>query len=185
MKIDVTKIEGYNEMTPEDKVKALEALELEETNDSKLKEALNKASAEASKYKKELRDKQSEAERLEAERKEADERKDAELAELKREKAIAEHKANFLKVGYSDELATESANAIADGDYSKIFTNLGVFLSEKEKTIKEDLLKSTPKPAGGDSNQNVTKEQFNSMSYSDRAKLYETNKELYDSLKGD
>lgn len=179
------KIDGYDKMTAEEKLQALEALELEEQDDSKWKELINKASAEASKYKKELREKQSEAERLEAERKEAEAKKDAELEALRREKLIAEHKANFLKVGYTEKSAEESANAIADGDYAKIFNNLSNFIAEKEKTIREDLLKSTPKPAGGDSGQSVTKEQFDKMSYGEKVKLYETNKELYDSLKGE
>ena len=184
MKIDVTKIEGYENMSAEEKLAALEGFEIEDS-DTRLKDALNKATAEASKYKKELREKQTEQERLDAERKEEMEKRDAQLAELLREKTVAEHKANFLKVGYSEELADESAKAIADGDYAKIFNNLGVFLTEKEKTIKEELLKQTPKPSGGFPNQEITKEQFEKMSYGEKAKLYETNKALYDSLKGE
>ena len=180
------KIEGYESMTAEEKLSALEAYEIEEkSDDSKLKEALNKATAEASKYKKELREKQTETERLEAERKEEIEKKEAQLAELLKEKTVAEHKANFLKVGYSDELANESAEAIANGDYGKVFSNLGTFLTEKEKTIKEDLLKKTPKPTGGNSTLEVTKEQFNKMSYGDMMKLREENESLYESLKGE
>ena len=57
MKIDVSKISGYAEMSAEEKVKALEAFESEEkqTKDSdeviKLKEALNKATSEAAQNK--------------------------------------------------------------------------------------------------------------------------------------
>ena len=64
------KIEGYESMSAEEKLAALEQLEIEEHDDSKLKKALNDATAEASKYKKELKEKMSEAERLETERKE-------------------------------------------------------------------------------------------------------------------
>lgn len=186
MKIDTTKIEGYESMSAEDKLKALEAFEFsEEKDDSKLKEALNKATAEASKYKKELREKQTEQERLEAERKEADEKKDAELAELRKDKLIAEHKANFLKVGYSEELAEKSATAIADGDFKTIFDNLTEFLTSKEKAIKEELIKATPKPRTNNSTEIVTKEMFDKMSFAEKNKLYTENKALYEQLKGD
>ena len=55
------KIEGYENMSAEEKLKALEGFEVEEPNTSevtKLKEALNKASSEASNYKKQLKEKQ-------------------------------------------------------------------------------------------------------------------------------
>lgn len=184
MKI-TNKIEGYENMSAEEKLKALEELDFEEPNDSKWKEVANKASAEASKYKKELRERQTEQERLEAERKEENEKRDAELAMLRKEKTLAVHKANFLKVGYSEEMANESAEAMVNGDYAKLFSNLGAFLEDKEKTIKEDLLKQTPKPQGGSTSPEITKEQFKTMSYGEMKKLQETNPTLYDSLKGE
>lgn len=187
MKIDVTKIEGYESMSAEDKLKALEEYEFDENpkDENKWKELVNKATAEASKYKKELREKQTEAERIEAERKEIEAKKDAELEELRREKLVAEHKANFLKVGYSEELAGESATAIANGDFQTIFTNLTTFLTEKEKAIKEELVKSTPKPRTNSSNEIVTKEMFDNMTLAERNKLFTENKALYEQLKGD
>ena len=186
MKIDVTKIEGYESMSDEEKLKALQEYEFEETpkDESKWKELVNKATAEASKYKKELREKQTEQERLDAERKEADEKRDAELAELRKEKTVAEHKANFLKVGYSEELATESATAIADGDFKTIFDNLTKFLGEKEKAIKDDLIKKTPTPRTNNSTEIVTKEQFDKMTFNEKNKLYSENKALYEQLIG-
>ena len=188
MKIDTTKIEGYADMSAEDKLKALEAFEFDDSDDEKrkLKESLNKSNAEAKKYKDELRAKQSEEEKREAERKEADEKREAQLQELLKEKAIAEHKANFLKEGYTEELAETSAKALVDGDFKTMFANLGTFLTEKEKKVKEELLKKTPKPnKGGDGKPEITKEQFENMTFQERNKLYMENKELYESLKGE
>lgn len=186
MKIDTTQIENYDTMSAEEKLAALEGYEFEEpTQDNKWKEAVNKATAEAAKYKKELREKQSEAERLEAERKEEAEKKDAMLKELLREKTLAEHKANFLKEGYGEELANQSATALADGDFKTLFSNLNTFLVEREKTIKEDLMKKTPTPKSGNETKDITKEQFNKMSFTERNKLYMENQELYESLKGE
>lgn len=176
------KIDGYNEMTAEEKLKALEALEVED--DSKLKNALNKATSEAAEYKKQLREKQSEQERIEAERKEKEAEKDKRLAELEREKTIMENKANFLRVGYSEELAESSAIAIADNDSKTVFDNLKTFVSERDKEQMANALKNTPKPTGGTGETKaITKEEFSKMDYSARNKLFTDNPDLYNSLK--
>lgn len=188
MKIDTTKIEGYADMSAEDKLKALEAFEFDDSSDEnrKLRESLNKSNAEAKKYKDELRAKQSEEEKREAERKEAEAKREAQLQELLKEKAIAEHKANFLEKGYTEELAETSAKALVDGDFKTMFANLGTFLTEKEKKVKEELLKNTPKPnKSGDGKPEITKEQFENMTFQERNKLYMENQELYESLKGE
>ena len=77
-KIDVSKIEGYSEMSAEDKLKALEAYEFEtpapkeSEETTRLKAALSKANSESAEWKRQLREKQTESERAEAERKERD-----------------------------------------------------------------------------------------------------------------
>lgn len=187
MKIDVTKIEGYEAMTAEEKLKALEGYEFEEkpTDDKKWKDAVDKATAEAAKYKKELREKQTEQERLEAERAEKDKEKDEMLASLIKEKSLAEQKSNFLKVGYSEELADKSAKAIVDGDYKTVFANLGTFISERDKKKEAELLDKTKRPNGGSNASTVTKEQFENMSFTERNNLYNDNPDLYHELKGE
>lgn len=181
------KIEGYESMSAEEKLKALEELEVEEPkDDSKLKEALNKATAEASQYKKQLKEKMSEQERLEAERKEKEAEREKLLNDLMKEKTIAEHKANFLKAGYTEELANTSASALADGDFKTVFDNLGTFISERDKQAQVKALDSTPRPTSGSAATEVTKEQFEKMSFTERNKLYSENRQLYESLlKGD
>lgn len=187
MKIDVTKIEGYENMTAEEKLAALENFDIEEkpNDESKWKSALDKATAEAAKYKKELREKQTESERLEAERAEKDKAREEMLASLMKEKALAEQKSNFLKVGYSEELADNSAKAIVDGDYKTVFANLGTFISERDKKKEAELLDKTKRPNGGSGTSTVTKEQFDKMSFSERNNLYNDNPDLYHELKGE
>lgn len=181
------KIENYDSLTPEEKIKALEDLEINDSNDevAKLKQALNKASSEAANYKKELREKQTEQERLEAERKEEVEKKDELLKSLMKEKSVAEYQAKFLKQGYNEELAMKSAIALADGDFNSVFEGMSSFLAERESAIKENLLNSTPAPRGGHAALEVTKEQFDSMSIKERTELYESDKDLYEKLKGE
>ena len=183
MKIDVTKIEGYENMSTEEKLKALENLELEDSKDDKWKAAVDKATSEAAKYKKELRELQSEEQRKEAERKEKEEKTEAQLQELLREKTKAEHKSNFLRVGYNEDMAESSANAIVDGDFKTLFANLGSFIEERDKKLKSELLDKTQRPKTSPGAQVVTKEQFKAMSLSEMNKLYNENPELYKSLK--
>ena len=160
--------------------------------DTKLKEALNKATAEASEYKKKLKAKEdelnsklSEDERIEKERKEKEEEREALLEKLLKDKTVAEHKANFLKAGYDDELADKSASALADGDFKTVFDNLGKFISDRDKQAKVKAMDSAKRPEGGSATQ-VTKAQFDKMTLAEKSKLRETDKELYDSLlKGD
>ena len=181
------KIEGYDSMSAEEKLKAIEELEIAESKDNsdevfKLKEALNKASSDVSNYKKQLREKQSEQERLETERKEKENEREELLNKLLKEKSVAENKAEFLKHGYADDLATHSAEALVSGDFKSVFDDLGKFISNRDKETEVRLMDSTKKPAIGSVTPEVTKEQFSKMGIAERTKLYESNKELYDTL---
>jgi len=184
-----SKIEGYESMSAEEKLKALEALEVDDTSESKLKKLLNDANSEASEYKKKLKAKEEELnskltedERKEKERAEKEAEREAMLNQLLKEKTVAEHKANFLKVGYDEESATKSANAIADGDFATLFDNLSTFISNRDKEMKVKLMDSTPKPSAGGSAPTITKEQYNKMSIAERTKLANEDHELYVAL---
>ena len=155
MKIDVTKIEGYAEMTPEEKLAALESYEFaeEKTDDSeevrKLKESLSKSNSEAASWKKQFREKQTEAERTESERKEREQKLEEELATFRKEKTIAEYNAQCLKAGYDSELASATAKAMADGDFGTVFSNLETFIDNRTKQIQAEALKSQPSLSSG------------------------------------
>lgn len=188
------RIEGYDTLSAEDKLKALEELDIEDNSADyqKLKEAFNKTSSEVADYKKKLKEKTeelnsklSEDEIKEKERKEAEAEREALLEKLLKEKTVAEHKANFLKQGYDEELANTSATALADGDFKTVFDNLGKFISERDKQAKIKLLDKTPLPKAGGVSSEITKEQFNKMSFSERNELYQKDKNLYEALKGD
>lgn len=182
MRIDANKIDGFNTLSPEDQVKALLGYDFEVEDTTKLKNALNKATAEASEYKKALREKQTEQERIEEERKAKEAEREELLKSLMRDKTIADNKAQFLSVGYSDELAKKSAEAMADGNMGEIFSGFKTFLEERDKSIKAELLKGTPAPKGGSEDTTITKEQFNKMGYAERAKLYVEHPETYKTL---
>ena len=146
-----SRIEGYETLTAEEKLAKLEALEIEEPKDNsseikKYKELIDKASSEASSWKKKYNEKLTEAEKNELERKEKDEALREELNTLRKEKEISVLEANYLSLGYSKELANDTANAVYSGDTSKAFENQRTFLAEREARLKEEILKNTPKP---------------------------------------
>lgn len=189
MKIDVSNIENFDSMSDEEKLSALMNFEFEDkapTGDDeilKYKTLMQKANAQASEYKKALREKQTEQERLDAERAEKEAEREALLKSLMREKDVSVQKASFLSHGFSDELSVSTAEAILDGDFDTFHKNLKSFLDNKEKELRADILKATPKPvSGNEGGSTVTKEQFNDMSYEEKAKLFNENKSLYDEL---
>ena len=115
MRIDTARIENYETMSAEDKLKALEEYEFEtpapKENDevTKLKAALSKANSDAAEWKRQFREKQTEAERAEAERKEREAAVEDELRTLRRDKSVSGYVAQYLALGYTQELALKAA----------------------------------------------------------------------------
>lgn len=150
-KIDTSKIEGYAEMTPEQKLAALEGFEYEDNAAEleKQKNALSKANSEAAEWKRkhnallstEEKKKQEDAEKLA--------QMEQELADLRKGKTVSEYKAKFAAQGYDEALAEETAKALADGDSAKVFANQSKFLEDYAKKVKADAIKKTPKPGAG------------------------------------
>lgn len=158
-------------------------LERLRTENGKLKNAQSNASADASKYKKELQARMSEQERAAAETKELIESLKAENAMMKRNQTLAEQRAGFLGLGFSTDLAAQAAEATADNNFASLMTTMQKFIIEHDKALQADALRSTPRPGAGATEQpTVTPEQFAKMKYVDRVKLYEEQPELYQEL---
>lgn len=155
MKIDTTKITGYNEMSAEDKLKALEEFEFEapkpaSTDEAeKLKAALSKANSEAAEFKRALREKQTEQERAEAERAEREKAVEEELRGLRRDKTVSGFVAQCLALGYDKDLALRAAEAMADNDAATIFECQQTFLEEKKKELEAAALNQQPTITSG------------------------------------
>lgn len=189
MKVDVTKIEGYADMTPEEKLKALEGYEFEDPDMSEFvsKKTFDKTASELAKKKKELADKLTEDEARQLADKENLEAMQKELAELRRERQIAENKAKYLGLGYSEELAADTAKALSDGDMDKVFKNQKAHLESYEKAIKDQLIGGTARQKGGAENPDggvMTKEKLKAMSFKDREVWATANPEEYKKLYG-
>lgn len=150
-KIDTTAIEGYSEMTPEQKLAALEAFEYEDNAEAlkKYKGLVDKSSSEAADLKRKYNALLSEDERQKQENAEELETLRNQVAEMQKEKTIAGHKARFLALGYAESLAEETAAALVNGEAEKVFSNQKKFLEAHDKAFEADLLKNTPRPQAG------------------------------------
>lgn len=184
--IDTSKIEGYAEMSAEDKVKALEAYVISDPDYSGYvkKDTFDKTASELAKVKKDLQARMTEEEKAKAEA-EAELQKYKEQAEsLQREKNIAENKAKFISLGYDDALAQETAEALEKGDYSTVFKNQQTVIENVKKIAKGEANASVTPPNGkaGEGDKTITKEQFEKMSVAEMTELYQTNPELYEKL---
>lgn len=178
MKIDTSKIEGYEAMTDEDKVRALESYDFE---DVVAKKVFDDAAREASEYKKKWKATLTEKEKLEVE--EAEKRKEMEdrLKQLEDEKQMAEYTAKFVGLGYDNDLAAETAQALLDGDMDKVFSNQQKFAEAKETELKKELLEKTPKPPAGD-DKKMTKEEFSKLSLAEKNEFAMKNPDEYNEI---
>lgn len=185
MKIDTNKIPGYADMTAEEKLAALEAYETEDVSfdDYVRKDIYNKKASEAAELSKKLKAKMTEDEQIQAERAAQAEAIRAELEQLRKEKAISEHKASYIALGYDEKLAGETAQALVSGEMDKVFANQKRFIENVRKIERAEALASgSDKLPSGAGEVTVTREQFRAMGYTEKAKLFEENRELYESL---
>ena len=148
----------------------------------RLKNLLSKSNSEAADYKRQLKDRMTEEEVKAKEDAENREKLQKDYDALLRKVSISENKAKLLGLGYEDKLADETAEAMVNGELEKVFANQRKHLESVKKELRSELLKETPKPEGGNGHQTITKEDFAKMTYSERAKVYDENPEIYNQL---
>ena len=186
--LDTSKIEVYADMSAEDKVKALEALEIEDNSAEleRYKNATSKANSEAAEYKRQLK-------ALQEKTKEGSSDTEKQMADLKeqietlqREKTISERKASFLKVGMAEDIASKCSEAFTNGDSEGFFEAMGSFLTEHDKAFKAELLKSTPRPSGegGKTPPTMTLETFRKLSPAEKLQFANDFPDEYNKLYG-
>ena len=97
-KIDTSKIEGYAEMTPEQKLEALEGYEYEDHSEEleRQKAAVSKANGEAAEWKRKHTALLSEDEKKKQEDADKLASMEKELAELRKGKVVSDYKAKFV-----------------------------------------------------------------------------------------
>ena len=140
------------------------------TEYEKVKQANNKLASEAADFRKKYESKLTDDERAKEEQQKKDEEQAAKIKDLERKVLISDSKTSYLAQGYSDDLASEAAEAFADNDFAKLMEVQKKALEEHDKKLKADFLKQTPKPPGGTGSAVMTKAEFNKLSYPDKLK---------------
>lgn len=182
--LDTSKIEGYAEMSAEDKVAALEAYEISYEGYVK-KDVFDKASSDAAKWKKKFKDTQD----AETQAKEAEAEKLSTLQlkydELFNKYTLGENEKEFLSLGYEASLAKEAAEAMSANDTAKLFKIQKKHIDAVQKAARKEALQSTPAPAPGDSSVSITKADLRKMTMQERAQFSIEHPEEYRALYGD
>ena len=180
--------DAYQEgMSIEDIEKALEDIELPADNTdeiNRLKNALSKSNSESADYKRQLKEKMSAEELKAKEDAEKWEQIEKERDALLREKNISINKAKLLELGYEGSLADETAEAMVNGELDKVFAYQKKHLDSVEKKIRSEIQINTPKPDGGNSSNQITKEKLRGMSAQERYNFSVEHPEEYKQLYG-
>lgn len=162
-KLNTGLIEGFDNMSADQKLEALLGLDIPDEVDmskfvdagkyEKLKSANDKTSSELSTLKKQLSDRMTDEEKVKADAdasvKDLQEKYDA----LLKESTISKYVAKYVAQGYEAKLAQETAEALFNGDMDKVFSNGEKFRESILKTAKADALRDTPRPGAGDKGQ--------------------------------
>lgn len=168
------------EMTPEQWTARMAELI---ADNKRLKAAVDKATSDASNWKKKYTATQSDADRLNMEKAEEEARRKQEFEDLKKFKAVTEASDQYRRLGYSDEMAKSAAEAQFAGDFEELNRIQQTFQDELTKRIKADMMKSMPVPSiGNDDSVQMTKEQFNKLSYAEQVKLRREHPTVYEKL---
>lgn len=146
-KIDPSKIEGFDNLSADEKVAALlnQEIEVEQTEPAdvtRLKTSLSKANSEAAEYKRLLREKQTEAERAEAERAEKDREREELLKSLLEEKRVSTYKSQLMAAGVDPDTADLMAKSLPEGVQDEYFLATKSFLdNQRQKLLTESINK--------------------------------------------
>lgn len=189
MKIDTAKIEGYDSLTAEEKLKALEEYEFEvpaqkSDDNASLKKMLSDRNSEIKKLKDEIRSKMDENERKELERNEELEQLRQSVASYEKATKTASLKATYLAIGYNEDLATRRATFMADGDIENATAVEKEFLVWHDKELNAQAVRSTPTPVSSVKNtKKYTADDFRKMGLSEMKALKAEDPELYEALR--
>lgn len=132
--LNTSKIEGYETMTADQKLAALENLEIDYSGYVS-KETFDKVAKDLSLKKKELEATRTEEERKKAEQDEQFKAMAERLQLLETEKAMNSYTSEFQKLGLDDNLAHNGAKALHENDVKTLFETLTKFKETLKSTV--------------------------------------------------
>lgn len=159
MKISTEGIQGFSEMSAEQKLAAVLAMDVPDPVDMSQyvdKRTFDAKASEAAELSKKLKGKMTEDEAAAAERQAqwdelvATNKAQAErIQKLELANTEAAYKAKYLAMpGFDEKLAEETAKAMASGDMDKVFANQQKANEAYKKQVQAEMVKGDPKPGG-------------------------------------
>lgn len=151
MKVDVTQIEGYDTMTAEEKVAALEGFEIETPRDPEvdnLKNLLSKRNSENASLTKQLREKMTAEEQAKADREAAIKAKDDRIAELEKKEQISSFTNSYIGLGFAPEEAQKQAELLYEGKFNDVMANHKQHIENIQKQAVADAISKNHLSAG-------------------------------------
>lgn len=174
-------------MTVEEIDAALAEIELpadQSAEVERLKNALSKSNSENAEWKKKHRETLTAEQQKEQERQELIDRLTKQNEELLKETSVSKHKAKLLAMGYAEDLATDVAKAMVEGDMDKVFASQQKHLEAFERKIRADALKGTTPPVPDKGDSAMTLEKYKKMSPQERYEFSQKNPDEYKTLYG-
>jgi len=151
---------------------------------AKLKKTSDKNASEAADWKKKYRETLSAQEQVSEEKAEAEAAKEERFNQLLRENQISKYVRQYMKQGYTEELAQKAAEAMYDGDTDALFKAQSEATNAIITAKQNEWLKSRPDVNAGTGAQVITKEQFEAMNMMQRSELRRKSPEVYERLVG-
>ena len=91
-----------------------------------------------------MRQKQTEQERADADRAELDRAMREELETLRKEKRVSDYTAKCVSLSFGEDLAAQTANALADGNMDAVFDCLKAFVESTTTRLNNEALNRQP-----------------------------------------
>ena len=162
--------------------KGLEArIKALESENSKLKNSVTNASADASEWKKKYQSKLSEEEKAKQTQDEQTAAMQRELEDLRKERNIARFTSTLVAkdIGMESEVAQSVAEALHAGDTEKVFDGIRKFITSHDKALHENALRNNPTLASGAVEKTVSKAEFDAMGYKEMVAFKHEHPDLY------
>lgn len=152
---------------------------------AKQKAAMDKATKEAGDYKKQLRARQSAEEAAAEAEKERQEAMEKELAELRKERAVANTSKRVFTFIQNEAVATEIANALYGAeDVDAAIDAISKAWAGREKALKIEYGRVPAPGVGSGDGPTVTKEQLDMMTLAERVEFSNKHPDEYRKLMG-
>ena len=143
----------------------------------------DKNAKEAKEWKEKYRSTQSEKDVLDAEKAEAQAKRDEEFETMRKTIQIHDLTENFMDLGYSKDLAKKAATAQAENDIETLLTIQKQFNDSQKKAWESEFIKNRPEVnIGNFATKTYTKEEFDNRSPVELTKLKRENEAEYNRL---